>query len=275
MTKKLDAIIKDALKERKTVGKASGRWTRGGKRGRSRGRGRGRGRSRGRRGRGRARGRGRGRRRGGKRLNDDWEHDLFYNSNKKLSTGRRGRGRNINTTKRLSIQTKTFTTKNGLEVKGGNDINTSIRVSGLHGNVSIDDIREIFQKYGAILYSYLINRPDGTPSGTARVCYSTPKEAMVASISLEGATIDGVPVQVTFLGNENNPMYRRLEREKNNEGNNKASQVKSKPKRSGISKMDVEEDEDDDGYQKRRAGRRKGPVGKNPPEIAFNPLSRE
>jgi len=81
------------------------------------------------------------------------------------------------------------------------DLKTSIQINGLHSNVSQDDLMEILSKYGAMKYAYVMFKEDGkTPSGSGRACYQRAQDARDAVEDLKDATIDGVSIRITFLG---------------------------------------------------------------------------
>jgi len=99
-------------------------------------------------------------------------------------------------------QNISFTTKSGLAVHKGDELSTSIRVTGLHSNVTGSDLEDIFTKFGIIIHAFVSNNPDGSPSGRGRVTFSKPQAAMKAAVALEGACIDGIPVKIQYLGKQ-------------------------------------------------------------------------
>jgi len=177
----------------------------------------------GKRGRGRGRGgrRGRGRGRGGKRFDggrrsfrdrDDRRRDSGrWEKNTDIRTGRdTGRDRRtprynsnrLETTKRR--EPETFTTKSGLQVAvgvtGNPDLQTSVQIKGLHTGVSSDDLREILSKYGNVKFAYVVFKEDGTSVRIGRGCFYQEAAARKAAADLDNATIDGIDISATWLG---------------------------------------------------------------------------
>jgi len=263
-----------------------GRWTRGrgrastsnNNRGKRRGRGRGRGRSRGRgssggrwtRGRGAgSRGRGAGSRGRGRR-------------------GRgRGRGRN-NRSFRTSISTRSgaerargkirlvpnggFTLKSGLQVTKGDDQDRTIRITGLHANVQVGDLKEIFGTYGVIIHAFVSNKPDGTPSGNGKVCFAQSSSAILAANELDGATIDQVAINVSYLGNQNSAFYQKVVSGQFSPRSSESTPVRAAGLAAGgEDEMEVEDKEDDKPFERYQMPKK---FGKLPPTTPSNPLAR-
>jgi len=193
----LDELIKSERSDRrKGRGRGMGKRNRaGGARGRGGGRG-GR-RSGGRRGRGRTNRRPI--RNRASNIDDSWQNDRYN----EMSGSRFSPRRNERVQQR---EPSSFTTKSGLQVNvGGNmanpDLKTSIQINGLHSNVSQDDLMEILSKYGALKYAYVMYKDDGkTPTGSGRACFQRASNAREAVEDLKDATIDGVSIRITFLG---------------------------------------------------------------------------
>lgn len=154
---------------------------------------------------------------------ETWENDRYderygasarmKDKNKLLTKGRRrdrdrDRERDYDFDRERDImrEPSSFTTRSGLQVSvGGNmmnpDLATSIQINGLHTNVSQADLWEILNKYGALKYVYIMYKEDGkTPSGSGRACFQQVADARKAVEDLRDATIDGVPIRITFLG---------------------------------------------------------------------------
>merc|ERR1719198_1580858 len=157
------------------------------------------------------RGRGRGRRSGGffnnRSSRDSWQNDKYterFSSSRRTYTSASSRPR-----RNTNRQPESFTTKSGLQVHvGGNaasgispDLLTSIQINGLHANVNQDDLHEILSKYGPLKYVYVALKSDGkSPSGLGRACYQQAEDAKKAVADLQDASIDGIPIRITFLG---------------------------------------------------------------------------
>jgi len=176
----------------------------------------------GKRGRGRGRGgrRGRGRGRGGKRFDggrrsfrdrDDRRRDSGrWEKNTDLKTGRDTRDTRDRRTPRYNRETvkrrepETFTTKSGLQVAvgvtGNPDLQTSVQIKGLHTGVSSDDLREILSKYGTVKFAYVVFKEDGTSNRIGRGCFYQEDAARKAAGDLDNATIDGIDISATWLG---------------------------------------------------------------------------
>lgn len=157
---------------------------------------------------------------------ETWENDRY---DERYGASARSKGRNKISTKAITARRRerdrdrdrdydndrsrdimrepsSFTTRSGLQVSvGGNmmnpDLATSIQINGLHTNVSQADLWEILNKYGALKYVYIMYKEDGkTPSGSGRACFQQVADARKAVEDLRDATIDGVPIRITFLG---------------------------------------------------------------------------
>jgi len=200
---------------------------------------------------------------------------------------RRGRGRsvprlsyNISTGRNRSqkrmtdlIPTEGFTTRNGLMVSAGNEHERTCRVQGLHNGVTAEDLKEIFGSYGIIIHAYVSNKPDGTPSGIGKVCFAKPASAVQAARELQGATIDSVTINVTYLGDNpgrfrtRNPPPRNV----------RATRSRSRPAKpmglAGDFDMDYD-NPDDDVYNNAPSYKMPRNAGRVPPISPENPLSR-
>lgn len=148
------------------------------------------------------------------RLDETWDNDMYddkYGGSSRSFSSRprrredRDRDRDYDFEK-SSREPSSFTTRSGLQVSvGGNminpDLKTSIQINGLHTNVSQADLWEILNKYGALKYVYIMYKEDGkTPSGSGRACFQQASDARKSVEDLRDATIDGVPIRITFLG---------------------------------------------------------------------------
>jgi len=134
----------------------------------------------------------------------------------------------------------------------------------------MEDLKEIFGTFGVIIHAYVTNRPDGSPSGNAKVCFAE-AESAIRSTELDNATIDQISIKVSYLGNENSNFYRKVK-----SGN--YSPRSSKPKKvAGLAAGSVDEgmevENDDDIYNSAPAYTM-GRVPKNPPNTPSNPLAR-
>jgi len=176
-------------------GNDSGNRGRG--RGRIRGRGRGDGRGRGTmQGRGRGRGsvRGRGRGRG-------------FNPNSRSSRGGRGYGFRRSGTSSLrgqSMKRGSRAPPRGMGSIGGGRNPSNIETTGkvivknLGSHVTSDDVKEIFEKVGTITQAFVRFDKTGKSTGTAEVVYARKDDARKAQRDLDGAQVDGIPINVTL-----------------------------------------------------------------------------
>jgi len=226
-------------------GSSGGRWTRG------RGAGsRGRGRGRGRRGRGRGRGR---------------NNRSFRTAISTRSGGGRGRGRI------RVVPNGGFTLKSGLQVTKGDDQDRTIRVTGLHANVQVGDLKEIFGTYGIIIHAFVSNKPDGTPSGNGKVCFAQSSSAILAANELDGATIDQVAINVSYLGNQNSAFYRKVVSGQFSPRSSENTPVRAAGLAAGGDEMEVENEEEEKPFERYQMPKK---FGKLPPTTPSNPLSR-
>jgi len=146
---------------------------------------------------------------------DTWENDRYDEKYGSISRSRRrnrdddrdrDRDYDFDRSKDVMREQSSFTTRSGLQVSVGGsmmnpDLATSIQINGLHTNVSQADLWEILNKYGALKYVYIMYKEDGkTPSGSGRACFQQVADARKAVEDLRDATIDGVPIRITFLG---------------------------------------------------------------------------
>merc|ERR1712096_313099 len=97
-------------------------------------------------------------------------------------------------------------TKSGLQVSvrsGSNnpDLPCSVQINGLHSNVQSEDLREILQKYGNVKYAYITYNDNNESNGVGRACFAKAEYATAAVKDLRDATIDGVAIKITYLGN--------------------------------------------------------------------------
>lgn len=143
-------------------------------------------------------------------------------------------------------------------VTGGSnpDLATSVQLNNLHSNVGAEDLREIMSKYGPVKFCYLLHGDDNEPLGVGRACFCKAESAKKAADDLKDATVDGVKIKITFLGDTGFP-------EEDNSRN--ISTRSSRNRRNNNNKrnsMDLETDEEGPRYSK------------NAPTDPMNPLSR-
>jgi len=182
---------------------------------------------------------------------------------------------------KLFQKSKRFTTKSGLQITVGSDNDYAIRITGLHDQVSAEDIREIMQRFGSVNYAYILYRDDGKHSGTAKVCFAQKESAVQASKELEGVLIDSKPVDVQYLGAKGSVAKARKNLSTRS-GPTPQREKETVPDRSSSESDEEMEDRQQisrNGKNKKVYGlanssTRKKSVRNLPPEIADNPLSR-
>ena len=78
-------------------------------------------------------------------------------------------------------------------------------VTDLQPHVSSDDIKEIFEKFGAVTKAYVqFDAVSGASTGTAEVFYARGAEARQAQKELDGCKIDGGVIRVRLAIPANN-----------------------------------------------------------------------
>jgi THO complex subunit 4 len=71
-------------------------------------------------------------------------------------------------------------------------------VSNLGSHVTSDDVKEIFEKIGTITHAFVTFDKSGKSTGTAEVVYARKDDARRAQRDLDGAQVDGTPINVTL-----------------------------------------------------------------------------
>jgi len=117
---------------------------------------------------------------------------------------------------------------------------------------------EILTKYGALKYAYVMLKEDGkTPSGSGKACYQRASDARDAVEDLKDATIDGVNIRITFLGDA------------------VSSPSSSKRNFRTTSRRDRDRDDGEEmDEEPRRSSRGARPGKRNAPDDPVNPLTR-
>jgi len=243
----LEGITLDSLVDQESKSRRRGR----GRGGRRRGRGRGRGRGRRSSGRGVGKGvrRGDGGRwsRGGQRQrnnvggrsrtysdrgssyrdqNSNWRNDRYQDQGEQIdssSGSRKNRGED-------------FTTSTGIQISTSGsspEKQTSVRLSALPKHVLLTDLEEILAKYGSVRFCYLVKNDQGKATGKAMVCYTTTEEAQKCVESLEDVSIDGTPIQVSFMGEQEENRSRGRRQEFRTQSGRSKRTVESSARRGG------------------------------------------